>query len=101
MAKQAITLKVAGRSYAFDIESDKEEMYRLAEREVNTYLARIMQKRYENWSEKDYLSMTALKSAIATVEMRQSREVGDEDLKRLHRLDERIDAYLNELEPEK
>ena len=56
MAKQAITLKVAGRSYAFDIESDKEEMYRLAEREVNTYLARIMQKRYENWSEKDDLS---------------------------------------------
>ena len=33
--------------------------------------------------------------------MRQSRDVGDEDLKWLHRLDERIDAYLNELEPEK
>ena len=101
MAKQAITLKVAGRSYAFDIESDKEEMYRLAEREVNTYLARIMQKRYENWSEKDYLSMTALKFAIATVEMRQSREGGDGGPKRLHRVDGGVGAYLNELEPEK
>lgn len=98
MAKQSITLKVAGRSYSFNIESEKEEMYRLAEREVNTYLARITQKRFENWSEKDYLSMTALNFAIANVEMRQSREVGSEDLKRLHKLDERIDAYLNEMD---
>ena len=39
MAKQAITLKIAGKSYPFNIESGKEEMYRLAEREVNSYLA--------------------------------------------------------------
>ena len=32
MAKQAITLKIAGKSYPFQIESGKEEMYRLAER---------------------------------------------------------------------
>ena len=37
MAKQAITLKIAGKSYPFNIESGKEEMYRLAEREVNSY----------------------------------------------------------------
>ena len=41
MAKQAITLKIAGKSYPFQIESGKEEMYRLAEREVNQYLALI------------------------------------------------------------
>ena len=41
MAKQAITLKIAGKSYPFNIESGKEEMYRLAEREVNSYLALI------------------------------------------------------------
>ena len=39
MAKQAITLKIAGKSYPFNIESGKEEIYRLAEREVNSYLA--------------------------------------------------------------
>ena len=45
MAKQAITLKIAGKSYPFTIESGKEEMYRLAEREVNNYLALIKQQK--------------------------------------------------------
>lgn len=99
MAKQAITLKVAGRSYSFDIESGKEEMYRLAEREVNNYLALIKQKQFENWTDREYLSMTALKFAIAHVELRQSGEVGDEDLKRLRQMDEQLDVYLNLLEP--
>ena len=39
MAQQAITLKIAGKSYSLNIESEKEEVYRLAEREVNNYLA--------------------------------------------------------------
>lgn len=98
MAKQAITLKVAGKSYSFDIESGKEEMYRLAEREVNTYLALIRQKKFENWTDKDYLSMAALKFAIANVEMRQSREVGTEELKQLRALGEEVDSYMNTLE---
>ena len=79
MAKQAITLKIAGKSYPFNIESGKEEMYRLAEREVNSYLA-----------------MTALKFAIANVGMRQSREVDDEDLRQLEKIGTEIDAYLND-----
>ena len=63
MAKQAITLKIAGKSYPFNIESGKEEMYRLAEREVNSYLALIKQQNIKNWNDQDYLSMTALKFA--------------------------------------
>ena len=50
MAKQAITLKIAGKSYPFNIESGKEEMYRLAEREVNSYLALIKQQNIKNWN---------------------------------------------------
>ena len=75
MAQQAITLKIAGKSYSLNIESEKEEVYRLAEREV-----------------------AALKFAIANVDMRQSRELGDEDLKHLGRLGEELDAYLNTLQ---
>ena len=78
MAKQAITLKIAGKSYPFTIESGKEEMYRLAEREVNNYLALIKQQNIRNWTDMDYLSMTALKFAIAEIGMRQSRELGSE-----------------------
>ena len=77
MAKQAITLKIAGKSYPFNIESGKEEMYRLAEREVNSYLALIKQQNIKNWNDQDYLSMTALKFAIANVGMRQSRGGGE------------------------
>ena len=86
MAKQAITLKIAGKSYPFNIESGKEEMYRLAEREENSYLALIKQQNIKNWNDQDYLSMTALKFAIANVGMRQSREVDDEDLRQLEKI---------------
>ena len=96
MAKQAITLKIAGKSYPFQIESGKEEMYRLAEREVNQYLALIKQQNIRNWTDQDYLSMAALKFAIANVGMRQSREVDNEDLRRLEAVGAEIDAYLND-----
>ena len=95
MAQQAITLKIAGKSYSLNIESEKEEVYRLAEREVNNYLAA---NNFKNWTDQDYLSMAALKFAIANVDMRQSRELGDEDLKHLGRLGEELDAYLNTLQ---
>ena len=96
MAQQAITLKIAGKSYPFTIESGKEEMYRLAEREVNNYLALIKQQNIRNWTDMDYLSMTALKFAIAEIGMRQSRELGGEDLQRLEALDSEIEACLND-----
>ncbi len=97
MAQQAITLKLAGKSYSLNIDSE-EEMYRLAEREVNNYLAAIKQNNFKNWTDQDYLSMAALKFAIANVDMRQSRELSDEDLKRLGHLGEELDAYLNTLQ---
>lgn len=95
MAKQAITLKIAGKSYPFNIESGKEEAYRLAEREVNGYLALIKQQNIRNWNDQDYLSMTALKFAIANVAARLSRQPDADDLGRLERLDGELDAYLN------
>jgi len=98
MAKQAITLKIAGKSYPFQIESGKEEMYRLAEREVNNYLALIKQQNIRGWNEQDWLSMAALKFAIAGVSMRQSRELNEGDLGRLDELDRKLDEYLNTLE---
>ncbi|MDE5623884.1 MAG: cell division protein ZapA [Alistipes sp.] len=97
MAKQAITLKIAGKSYPFTIESGKEEAYRLAEREVNNYLALIKQQQIRNWSEQDYLAMAALKFAIGNVKTRLDREPDADDLGRLERLDDELDAYLNSL----
>ena len=41
MAKQKIHLKVGGKPYQMNIESDKEEIYRLAEREVNAAIVKL------------------------------------------------------------
>lgn len=95
MAEQSIKLKIAGKSYSFKIESEKEELYRLAEREVNSYVASIKQNNFQGWTDQDYLAMGALKFAIATADLKQSREVGSEELQTLHKISDRIDAYLN------
>ena len=96
MAKQAITLKIAGKSYPLNLESGKEEAYRLAEREVNSYLALIKQQNIKGWNDQDYLAMTALRFAITNVGMRQSRELDSEDLRRLEAIGEEIDSCLND-----
>ena len=41
MAKQKITLKVDNKPYQMTIDSDKEEIYRLAEREVNANISKL------------------------------------------------------------
>ena len=65
---------------------------------MNNYLAAIKQTNFKNWKDQDYLWMAALNFAIENVYMRQSRELGDEDLKHLGRLGEELDAYLNTLQ---
>ncbi len=97
MGKQAIKLKILGKPYAFTIDSEKEELYRLAEREVNNNLISIRQKNIQGWTEVDYLGMTALKFAIENVDMKQHREVKSDELKELEALGAEIDAYLNKI----
>ncbi|MEG0789781.1 MAG: cell division protein ZapA [Alistipes sp.] len=97
MAEQAIKLKIAGKSYSFKIESEKEELYRLAEKEVNAYVASIKQNNFQGWAEQDYLGMAALKFAIANIDMKQSREIGSEDLKKLDQIGSQIDTYFNKI----
>lgn len=95
MGKQAIKLKILGKPYSFSIDSEKEELYRLAEREVNNNLVSIRQKNIQGWSEVDYLGMTAFKFAIENLDMRQNRELKSDELKAVEALDAEIDAYLN------
>lgn len=97
MGKQAIKLKILGKPYSFNIDSEKEELYRLAEREVNNNLVSIRQKNIQGWSEVDYLGMTALKFAIENVDMRQNRDVKSDELKTLEALEAEIDDYLHKI----
>ncbi len=100
MAKQAIKLKVGGKSYAMTIDSEKEELYRLAEREVNQSLSEFERQNYDGFSSVDYMSMTALKYAIRYVGVRTQSEVSSDDVKALEKIDTTIADYLNDISQE-
>ena len=81
--QQAIKLKIAGKSYSFTLKheaneeqslAEKEELYRLAEREVNAYVTRFEKAKYEGFSTQDCLAMAALQLAISSVSLARSRE---------------------------
>ncbi len=96
MAKQAIRLKIAGKSYSFTIDSKKEEAYRLAEREVNATALEFERQNFVNFEMQDFLAMTALKYAILNVTTRMEGSVDSDDLKRLKSLEGQVADYLND-----
>ena len=55
MAKQKINLKVAGKAYSLTIDSEKEEIYRLAERDVNSNVGKLQKTFGESFSVQDCL----------------------------------------------
>ncbi|MDE6857593.1 MAG: cell division protein ZapA [Alistipes sp.] len=97
MAKDelSIRLKIAGKSYPMKIAPEKEEVYRQAESEINDYFARIRQRKYKYFEDRDYLALAALKFAIDKVDMARSREVLDEDMRALERIDAALADYLD------
>ncbi len=100
MAKQAIKLKIGGKSYSLTIDSEKEELYRLAEREVNQSVTEFEKQNYVGFSLIDFMSMTALKFAINNVNTRLQGEVNSDDMESLKKLETNIGAYLNDLSRE-
>lgn len=95
---QTINLTIGGNLYSFDIDAEDKEMeevYRLAGREVNNYLANITEKRYKNWKDRDYLALTAMKFACDMIYMRRDRQLNGAEVMRLEQLAEQIDEYLN------
>ncbi len=97
MGKQAINLVLAGSKYSFTIDSESEEVYRLAEKEVNGYVSEFSKRNVQSFTEKDYLAMTALKLAIVNINNRLSGELSREDTAQLKELTNSIEAYLNNL----
>ncbi len=100
MAKQSIKLKVGGKSYAMNIDSQKEELYRLAERELNQSLSEFESQNYSGFSQIDYISMTALKFAIMSVGARLQGEVRSEEVERLKSMEGSITKYLDNIKQE-
>ncbi len=100
MAKQAIKLKVGGKSYSLNIESEKEELYRLAERELNQSIKEYESQNFVGFSAIDYLSITALKFAIDNVASRLKGELNTDDMNSLKRIESSIGDYMNDITKE-
>lgn len=90
-----IKLKIAGKTYSMKIEASKEEIYRLAEREVNRIVAKYEKAHIDGYAASDYLAIAALQLAISNIRLAQSREVGGEDLQRLSELARELEQHLN------
>ena len=83
--------------YQMNIESDKEEVYRLAEREVNTSVNRWKKAFGDNFSTQDCLATTALLFSINNITAARQNQMEDEDMKALDALSQRLDKHLNRI----
>ena len=101
MAKQKINLRVAGKAYQMTIDSDKEEVYRLAVRDVNANVGEVQRNFGDKMSLQDCLAITALRYGINSIAISRQNEMSDEDLKALDTLSQRLDKHLNRLSTSK
>lgn len=97
MAKQKINLKVAGKAYSLTIDSEKEEVYRLAEREVNANVGKLQKTFGESFSVQDCLAITALQLGINNIALTRENNLADDDLAALDALSQKLDKHLNRI----
>lgn len=98
MAKQKINLRVAGKAYSLTIDSEKEEVYRLAERELNANVARLQKTFGESCDIKDCLAISALQFCINNIAITRQSEIDSDDMKALDKISQRLDQHLNKLD---
>ena len=80
-SKQKIRLRVSGRVYEMDIAPEKEEVYRLAEKQVNTNVGKLQKTYGESVSAQDCLAITALQFAIDNIAIARQNQLSDDDMK--------------------
>lgn len=90
-----ITLRICNKEYPVRIDPEKEELYRLAASNVNAIAAKYERAQIEGFVFQDCLAMAAVDLAIKYISLKQSREVGNEDMKQLSEISRQIEEYLN------
>ena len=96
-SKQKIRLRVSGRFYEMDIAPEKEEVYRLAEKQVNTNVGKLQKTYGESVSAQDCLAITALQFAIDNIAIARQNQLSDDDMKALDELSQKLDRHLNRI----
>lgn len=98
-SKQKIRLRVAGRVYEMDIAPEKEEVYRLAEKQVNANVGKLQKAYGESVSTQDCLAITALMFVIDNIAIARQNQLSDDDMKALDELSQKLDRHLNRIPP--
>ena len=98
---QKIHLRLAGKAYGLEIAPEKEEIYRMAEREVNANVNKWQKAFGENFSVQDCLAITALQLSINNISMTRQNELDSDDLAALDALSQMMDKHLNRITPRK
>ncbi|MBP3565682.1 MAG: cell division protein ZapA [Alistipes sp.] len=101
MAKQKISLEVNKKTYQMTIDSDKEEIYRLAERQVNANIAKLKTAFGDSCDIKDCLAITALQLSINNISLMRQNELDSDDMAALDKLSQMMDKHLNRITPRK
>lgn len=92
MAKFSITLRIAGVTYPFpDIEREDEELYRLAEREVNRL---FMAGAHPQLLPKDQLALAALELAMENAKLKAGLSVEGSERQQLEKIENELKEYL-------
>lgn len=97
MGAQAITVRIAGKSYPMTVEStQEEEVIRKAERQIRDSL-RAFEEKYAVSDMRDLLSMCLLQFATEAVEVGESNgETEQRTQDRLKALEQELDAALGQ-----
>ena len=83
------------------IDSDKEEIYRLTERQVNANIAKLKTAFGDNCDIKDCLAITALQFSINNISLMRQNELDSDDMAALDKLSQTMDKHLNRITPRK
>lgn len=90
--KVKINLSIAGRSYPMTIDAANEELYREATKRLNEKITEYS--RIPKFDIQDRIAMAALRYSILTLTTEQNASMGDEDVEKLRKIEERIRNYV-------
>jgi len=96
MAKQRITLNVAGESFEMTIDDAREDIHRFAAKKINSRVAELEGKYKGVDTTIKALAIAALEISIQLMDLEMSRSLGN-DMDALEELDRKLGDYLNKL----
>ena len=92
--KQKITVQIAGREYALNVDSQQEEAIRRAVKKLNLEIEEL-QYNYHGHDVRDILSIVLLSEEKRLVELESMKgDVRNADINKLEELEKSLDNYL-------